>query len=341
MPGRRAGGWPWQAFLDGLSPARHGALIYVCAGLVFVATDSLTKSLVAHLPVVHVVFGRHVSYLVAILVIAGGRHPRRLLATTRPWTQLARGLAMFGATATFFLALSLLPMAEVSALGSTTPLIVVALAGPILGERVTRFAIVGAVIGFAGVVLVAGLDPSTLDLAVVVPLASAFSLAIFSLLTRSLRSDPTDVTVFISGVVGLAAASLLELVVATPTMPTTGEWVGIGIVGLGALTGHRLLVAAYRWGRASDLAPLGYLSIAWSFLVGTLVFGEALIPRALAGAAAIATGGLMAIRGTPPEEDAPPTQADYGGPVALDVPDDDVPAGDGATPSPQSTRADD
>ena len=79
------------AFLDGLSPARHGALIYIAAGLVFVATDLLTKTLVANLPVVHVVFGRHVSYLLAVLVLAGGRQPRRLLATKRPWTQLARG----------------------------------------------------------------------------------------------------------------------------------------------------------------------------------------------------------------------------------------------------------
>jgi drug/metabolite transporter (DMT)-like permease len=343
MPGRRAGAWPWQTFLAGLSPARHGALIYICAGLVFVATDSLTKSLVAHLPVVHVVFGRHVSYLVAILVIAGGRHPRRLLATTRPWTQIARGLAMFGATATFFLALSLLPMAQVSALGSTTPLIVIALAGPLLGERVTRFAIVGAVVGFAGVILVAGVDASTLDLAVVVPLASALSLAIFGLLTRTLRSDPTDVTVFISGVVGLAAAATLELVVATPTLPTPGEWVAIGIVGLGALTGHRLLVAAYRWGRASDLAPLGYLSIVWSFIIGTLVFGEALIPRALAGATAIAAGGLLALRGASAEETASPTQADYGGPV-LTGPAFDEPGGpDGSErpePSPDPSSAD-
>ena len=47
-----------------------------------------------------------------------------------------------------------------------------------------------------------------------------------------------------------------------------------GVVGLGALTGHRLLVAAYRWGRASDLAPLGYLTLVWSFLVGTILFGD-------------------------------------------------------------------
>ena len=70
---------------------------------------------------------------------------------------------MFGATATFFLALSLLPLAEVSTLASTTPLIIVGLAGPLLGERVARSAIVGAVIGFAGVLILVGVDPSQLS----------------------------------------------------------------------------------------------------------------------------------------------------------------------------------
>jgi drug/metabolite transporter (DMT)-like permease len=306
---------PWQPLLDGLSPSRHGALVYIAAGLAFTATDSLTKSLVAEIPVVHVVFGRHVSYLLVILLLAGRRRPRRLFATARPWTQLARGLAMFGATATYFWALSLLPLAEVSALGSTTPLIVVALAGPFLGEHVTRFAVAGAVIGFGGVVILVGLDPSQLDAAVLVPLASALCLAVFSLLTRSLRTDPTDVTVFLSGVVGLAAATALELAVPTAASPAPVEWFWIGVVGLGALTGHRLLVAAYRWGRASDLAPLGYLTLVWSFIVGTLLFGEALVPRALVGAVAIAAGGVMALRGVPPDEDVPPPLVDYGGPL--------------------------
>lgn len=306
---------PLGDLLADLTPARHGAVIFIAAGVVFVMTDTLTKSLVATIPVVHVVFGRHVSYLLAITILAGRRHPKRLLATRRPWTQLARGLAMFGATATFFYSLSLLPMADVSALGSTTPLIVLALAGPLLGERVTRLAVAGALIGFGGVVVLVGVDPAHLDAAVLAPLSSALLLAVFSLLTRSLSTEPTDVTVFCSGLVGMVAAFALELVVPTASSPRPWEWVAIGIVGLSALTGHRLLVAAYRWGKASELAPLSYLSVAWSFLVGTFVFGEALQMRALAGAVAIAAGGVMTIRATPTDEEVPPTLVDYGGPL--------------------------
>jgi drug/metabolite transporter (DMT)-like permease len=286
-----------RAWLGGLDPVRAGGLIYVVAGIVFVCTDSLTKTLVAGAPVILVVWGRHVSYLVAVLIVAGRRRPRRLLATRRPGLQLARGLAMFGATATFFLALSLLPLGEVSALTSTNPLIVLLLAGPLLGERVTVRAVASAGIGFLGVIVLTGADLAALDLRVLAPLATALTYALFTILTRGLHDEPGDVTVFLSGVVGLVAATALLPFTPAGDAPSALQWLGIGVLGLMALTGHRLVVAAFSRAAASGLAPLGYLSLVWSFTIGAVVFGEPATPRALAGAAAIAIGGILALRG--------------------------------------------
>lgn len=306
-----------------MPPARRGALIFICSGLVFVATDSLTKTLVSNLPVVDVVFGRHVTYLAAVILLAGQRNPRRLLSTARIATQIARGLANFGATASFFLALSILPLAEVSTLASTTPLIVVALAGPFLGERITRFAVVGAIVGFGGVVALIGVDPGHLDPAMLIPLGTAASYAVFSMLTRELRAESPEVTLFYSGLVGLIAASVLFVVVQTPTTPEPWQWAAIGLVGLSALTGHRLLVAAYRWGRASDLAPLGYLSLVWSFLSSALLFREPVEPRAVVGALAIAVGGVVTFRAGPAGREPTPASVDYGDPADFDTADGD------------------
>lgn len=303
--------------LASLPSTQRGALIYLVAGIVFTATDSLTKTLVADLPVVHVLFGRHVSYLLAIVLIAGGRHPRRLLATRRPWVQASRGLAMFGATATYFLALSLLPMADAATLGSTAPLIVVALAGPLLGERVSRLAALGAGLGFAGVVVLVGLDSTKWTVAVAVPLLSSLSFALFSMLTRLLRDDPPEVTVFMSGLIGLGGAALLEIGLQPERTPAPLEWLAIGLLGLMALTGHRLLVAAYRWGRASDMAPLSYLQVVWSFIVGATAFGEPTRPSGLVGAAMVIAGGVVALRSTPADDPAPRERVIDGGPMDL------------------------
>ena len=314
LPPRRGGKRSWLA---DLTPARRGALIFIAAGLVFTANDSLTKALVATAPVAAVVLGRNIAYLLAVTVIAGRRHPLRLLESSRKRTQIARGLAMFGATSTFFLALSLLPLAEVSTLSSTTPLIVIGLAGPLLGERVARSAIAGAVIGFAGVVILVGIDPGHLDPAVLLPLATATAFALFSLLTRALNTEPTHVTLFYSGLVSTIASTVLFAFAPNEPVPGPLEWAGIAAIGLAALAGHRLLVGAYRWGRASDLAPLGYLSLVWAFVIGALMFGEPVEPQAIVGALAISVGGLIALRGGPAADREIPVSVDFGDPVDL------------------------
>lgn len=315
MLGRPSAASGLRTLAGSLSDARRGALLYVAAGLVFVTSDSITKTLVSDLPVIHVVFGRNLAYLLALLAFAGRRGPRRLLATRRPWTQTGRGLAMFVNTALFFLSLSLLPFAEAYTLGSTAPLIVVALAGPLLGERVTRTAVVGALVGFGGVLLLVGFDPSHVNLAFVVPLASALTFALFGMGTRSLADEPAEVTLFWTGVVALAVAAVVEVAITTDRSPTTVQWAAVGAVGVLSLTAHRLLVTAYRWGRASDMAPLGYLQLTWSFVIGALAFGEPVSPQAVAGAAAIIGGGVAAMRAGPPEERAVAQTVECPGPL--------------------------
>lgn len=297
------------------SPAREGAFIYIVASLVFIAADSLAKVIVADGPVIPVVFGRNLAYMAAVLLLLGGRAPRRLLRTARPWTQAARGLLMFGSTATWFWALSVLPFAEASTLSSTAPLITVALAGPLLGERVTWNVAVGAVIGFAGVLLLLGLDPTRLDVAMLVPLANAVILALFFLLTRSLREEPAGVTMFWSGIIPLGASALLFAAVSSERGPTSTEWAGIGVVGLLALTAHRLLVAAYRRARASELAPMGYLGVLWAFVIGALVFAEPASVRSMVGAGAIAVGGIVALRASTRAGEASQVAGEYVVPV--------------------------
>jgi drug/metabolite transporter (DMT)-like permease len=180
--------------------------------------------------------------------------------------------------------------------------------------------VAGALVGFAGVLVMTGLDPAHLDVAMLVPLGNAVIFALFTLLTRDLRGEPAGVTLFWSGLVPLAAAVVLFAVVPTSSAPSPGQWVAIGIVGLAALTGHRLLVAAYRWGRASDLAPLGYLSLLWAFIVGAAVFSEPVEVPALVGAVAIAAGGILVLRSTDRTDEPTQASGDYAAPIEDDDP---------------------
>jgi drug/metabolite transporter (DMT)-like permease len=305
----------------GLAPDRRGALLYVVASLVFICTDSLAKVMVSDMPVIPVILGRNIAYVAAVVVILGGRSPARLLRTSRPRTQVVRGLLMFASTASYFWALSLLPLAEVSTLSSTAPLITIALAGPLLGEHVTRSAVVGAVVGFGGVVLLVGGEQARLDVAVIVPLANAAILAFFYLLTRDLRDESASVTLFWSGAIPLAASLMLFAAVPSGPAPAPIEWLGVAGVGLLALTAHGLLVAAYRWARASDLAPMGYLSVLWAFVVGAIVFSEPISTQSALGAMAIVMGGVIALRESAGGDAGTQAMPEYPVPVS-DAPSD-------------------
>lgn len=322
---------------QGLADTRRGALIYVLASLAFICTDSLAKVLLQDVPLIPMLLGRSLAYVVAVVVLLGGRSPSSLFRTSRPRSQILRGLLMFGSTATWFWGLSLLPLAEMSTLSSTAPLMTVLLAGPLLGERVSRAALAGATIGFVGVLVMVGIDPAHLDVAIVLPLANAAILAVFFLLTRDMRDEPANVTVFWSGIVPLAASALLFATVPSERTPTPLEWAGIALVGVLALTAHRLLVAAYHWARASDLAPMGYLGVLWAFLVGALVFSEPLTLRGVVGAVAIAAGGIIALRDASVGAGRPAMTSELAVPIV--EPDEAGPFGDRHIPDQPSSPA--
>jgi hypothetical protein len=54
------------------------------------------RALAVDLPVVYVVFGRNLAYVILVALIGGGRHAGRLVPSRRPGLQLARGLATAG-----------------------------------------------------------------------------------------------------------------------------------------------------------------------------------------------------------------------------------------------------
>ena len=124
-------------------------------------------------------------------------------------------------------------------------------------------------------------------------------------------------------------------------MPEPLEWVGIGVVGLTALAAHGLLVAAYRLGRASDLAPLGYLGLVWPFIIGAALFGEPTRPEAIVGAVAISIGGLIALRYAPEADREGPVSVDFGDTVDLGRPVELGHPVDPEAPGPVINRASD
>ena len=79
---------------------------------------------------------------------------RRLTGTNAPGIQALRGTLLWLSATSFLAGLSMLPFATTKVIGSTAPLIVAAIAIPLLAEQVGWRRWVAILFGFAGLVVV-------------------------------------------------------------------------------------------------------------------------------------------------------------------------------------------
>ncbi len=298
-----AGDWaaPGRAAWAGVTtlPERpvSGALLQIAALLLFVAMDTVLKSLTDAYAVPQLAWARFAfaRLLVALFLrVAFGRLRWRSRA---PGLQAVRSLLLMGCTLCFSAALARLPLADTTAVNFASPLLTLVLAALWLGEAVSRRRKLGVAVGFAGV-LVAVRPPfltgAPLDPWYLLPLGSAVLFALYNILTRRLAAlDDPRTTILHTGLAATVGTSLLQPFVWT--WPTAGDWGLLALIGALGAASHGLLVLAYARAPASLLAPLSYTQLVWATLAGWLVFGDAPDGWTLLGAAIIAAGGLLAV----------------------------------------------
>lgn len=275
------------------SPA--AGIAFVCLGvLCLTINDAFAKWLGAFYPVPQIGFFRMLFALPLIVGVGLGVGGVRALATRRPVAQLCRGLFATGATLSFLLGVTLLPLAEVSAIAFTAPLFVTLLAIPLLGERpsATQWLVTGA--GFGGVLLIARPGAGAFSLAALAPLAAALFYGLQMLSARILgRGESIWATMFYSTAVPLVAiAALLPWYWEPPALAHLPYFLGLGFFGGLAMT---LITQGFRIGVASVVAPFDYTGLVWATLIGWLVWGEMPSGLSIAGGLVIAAcGGYLA-----------------------------------------------
>jgi drug/metabolite transporter (DMT)-like permease len=269
----------------------------VLAVSTFSCLDTTSKFLTSHYPVPGIVWARYVFQVALMLVFLGPRLRGRLVQTSNLRLQVVRGLVLTASSLAFLTALSQMPLAEAASVAFMAPLVVAVLAGPVLHERVgarTWFSL-GA--GFCGVLLIIRPGTAFSGWAALLPLGSAFLMAIYQMLTRKLagRDEPLT-TLFYPAVVGTLVVPLVFPVSFTlPSDPVhLAMFVGLGIMGG---IGHFLLIRAHDYAPASTLSPFMYAQLLTAMALGWLVFGQFPDALALVGMAIIATSGLVLVLG--------------------------------------------
>jgi drug/metabolite transporter (DMT)-like permease len=271
------------------APSFVAIAFVLLAVALFSAMDALSKILAATYDPVEVVWGRYLAIL-AMLAPLVLRDPRALLAA-RPGLQLVRGVTVLGAALLFIAGLARLPIADATAIGFASPLLVTALSIPLLGERVgpRRWAAVCA--GFAGVLIVVRPGSGAMGWAALLPLLSAVCWGFSLVVTRHMRGgDKPLTTLLYSTVIGFVASSAALPLVWQP--PSAEAWALMVVMGMLSAAGQYLLIAGLARGDASLLAPFSYSQMIWSTLTGFLIFGTVPTAWTWCGAAIIVASGV-------------------------------------------------
>jgi len=259
------------------------------------AMNAVAKSLTLGFPVWQVVWARflgHLLWMALLFVPAGGL---AIFRTANPRDQATRSLIFFASNALFITALPHVALATASAIMFTTPFIVIALSGPLLGERVGPWRWGAVAVGFAGALVIIQPGGEVFNVWALLTLASACCFGFYQIWTRKLatRERPDTLIVYTA----LAGAVTMTLVAPWfSEMPThAGQWLAFACVGLLGGLAQFFVIKALQHGPASIISPFGYSELLSAVAFGYLVFGNFPGPATWYGAALIMGAGLFMV----------------------------------------------
>lgn len=275
---------------------RLGIILMSLTSLVFSIQDGMSRHLGEHYSVYMIVMLRFWFFAAFVMVLAA-RQPggiRAAIHTHFPVQQVLRGILLAAEICVMVLAFVRLGLVQSHAVFTCYPLLVAALSGPVLGEKVgwRRWTAIG--IGFVGILIILQPGFAVFSINALFPLASATMFALYGLLTRFVaRRDPASVTFFWAGIVGAVVMTPLGL---WHWQAMSGQdWIWMGVLCCTAATAHFMMIRALEVAEASAVQPFAYLQLVFIAILGVSLFGEALHANVVIGASLVVAAGLFTL----------------------------------------------
>ena len=274
----------------------RGPLFMVISTCSYVINDTMMKLATVGLPPYEVLFLRGVAASLWGLPLLfalgyGGKLP--LLIDRRV---LMRNLAELAAILCYIIALSRLPIADASALGQITPLLVLLGASVLFGERIggLRMGLIG--VGFIGALMVAQPNMQGISIYALLALANAVLGAVRDLAGRRVAAEVPGLIVAMSAVlVVLTGAGAAHLMFEHWVMPGLNHVLLLLGAGLFLVSGHFFLFLAYRVGPTAVVAPFFYFFTLWAVISGLVVYNQFPNLLAIGGIALVVASGLTVV----------------------------------------------
>jgi drug/metabolite transporter (DMT)-like permease len=281
-----------------------GVALILLMGACFATLDTTAKFLSLSLPVLVVLWVRYCFQGLAMALWLGalwlgGRG--NLFRSHHPRFQLLRGALLLLTSALLFYGIQFMPVAEYTAVGMLTPVLVTVLAALFLKERVSRLRLLLICGGFAGALIVVRPGSGLFGWVALLPLAMALTYACYQLLTRRMSALEHPLTThFYTGAVGALLASLvlwLSPVSTTDALAVLDArgWALVVLAGAMGTAGHLFLILAVARAPMALLMPFTYAQIGFASFTGWVAFGHVPDFWAVIGMAVVAICGAAAV----------------------------------------------
>jgi drug/metabolite transporter (DMT)-like permease len=275
---------------------RLGIALMALTSLIFSAQDGLSRHLAEATNVYMVVMIRFWFFAGFVILLARAQQGsiRAAARTAQPLLQAVRGVLLVAEICVTIYAFTVLGLAQSHALFAACPLLIAALSGPILGERVgwRRWTAIG--VGFAGILVILRPGVDVFDPRGFIALAGALMFALYSLLTRlASRRDSATTSFFWTGTVGALAMTAVGLPMWEPMSPA--DWAMMLLLCAMGATSHWLLIKTYEVAEAAIVQPFAYLQLVFVTIIGVTVFDETLYTTTVIGGAIVVAAGLFTL----------------------------------------------
>ena len=201
---------------------------------------------------------------------AGGLSAMR---TQRLPQHAARNVVHYAAQYGWFVALTLIPLAQLVSIEFTMPIWSAVLAVIFLGERMNGRKWLAVVLGLVGVAVIVRPTAGSVDAGQLIALACAFGFAISVVLVKSLTRTEAAITVIfwmlvIQSAIGLVPALLVW------QWPSTQTWGWVLVVAFCGTYSHYCFARAMQHADTTVVVPMDFLRVPLTALAGWLVYSE-------------------------------------------------------------------
>lgn len=272
-----------------------GIACKLLATILFAVLFAAIRWLGPNFPIGEMVFFRGTLGAAVVVLAALFTGGPALLKTNNIRSHALRSSA--GTIAMFcnFAAYTLLPLANATAIGFASPLFVVVMAAFMLSEKVHIYRWSAVIIGFLGVIVIAGPEAGLSRSALygaLFALGGAGLQGAAMILIRRMSAYEHSITIAFYFMLTSATVSLMTLWFGWQ-MPTASQTAVLLIAGISGGLGQIFLSFSYRYSEASVLAPFDYAAMIWAVILGYLIFGELPAPQVWAGGVIVIASGLL------------------------------------------------